>query len=65
MHMLAYNSHAERESAPSSTADGIRAELLEWSSQGRAVLASLDWVERGIQRKLSSRRWNTPEQLGW
>lgn len=65
MHMLAYNSHAEGGSDRSPTTDGVRAELQEWSTQGRAVLASLDWVERGIQRKLNSRRWTNPEQLEW
>lgn len=65
LRMLAHNGHAQRRPDHRQSLSRVRGELQEWRTQARAVLASLDWVERGIQRQLGSRRWTNPEQFDW
>lgn len=65
LRMLAHNGIIRATDAAEQPMEALRSDLEEWCLQAHGVLASLEWVVLGAERKLRSNRWSRPEWLGW
>jgi hypothetical protein len=68
MQMLAHNGQIQQhqfEMGQRISLGDIRVDFQESQEQANSVLRSLEWVERGVQRQLTSKRWTNPELPMW
>jgi hypothetical protein len=64
LNMLAHNGRIEQQAQWGHNLPAVRATLEEWIEQASSVLTSLEWVERGLEKLMSSPRWRNPEIYG-